>query len=265
MSFFTNKVVWITGASSGIGAELAQQLAQAGARLILTARNEAALAVVRGGCLKCSPDCTVLSADLSHPDVAENLHREAIAIYGKIDILINNAGVTQRSMAQDTPIVIDRQIMELDFFIPVMLSKNLLSHFKAQGGGQIVVISSMAGLMGFPQRSAYAAAKHALMGFFETMQVEHTIPGFFITIVSPGRIKTPISLSAITATGAPHGLMDQGQENGIPVAVCARKILRATAHRRKHIIIARGERILWWIKWFCPPLYYRIARNAGAR
>ncbi len=117
--------------------------------------------------------------------------------------------------------------------------------------------------MGFPLRTGYSAAKHALKGFFETLQVEHTTPGMNITIVSPGRIKTPISLSAVLGNGETHNKMDDGQLNGIPVEKCASKILQAIEQKKKHIIIAKEEKILWWFWKNIRFLYYSIARKKG--
>ncbi len=263
--YFKDKIIWITGASSGIGAELAKQLAILEAKLILTARNESALLTVQKNCLQYTACCTILPADVCSADTIEVLVQHAIAAYGNIDIVIHSAGITQRSLAINTDMSVYRQLMEVNFFAPAAITKYLLPHFKEKNSGHIVVIGSMAGLMGFPMRTGYAAAKHAVKGFFETLQVEHTIPGLYITIVSPGRIKTPISLSALTANGSPHNKMDAGQLNGIPVVVCAQKIMKGIEQKRKHIIIARGERILYWLWWYCPPLYYRIARKKGMR
>lgn len=262
MKHFADKAIWITGASSGLGAELAVQLAKEKARLILSARNEVALAAVQQQCLAYTPHCIILPADLVNDPLAP-LATEALRTYDHIDILINNAGVTQRSLAISTTPEVDRRLMEINFFAPVLLTKLLLPHFQERKSGHVVAVSSVAGLMGFPMRTAYSAAKHALHGYFETLQVEHTIPGFYITIVSPGRVNTPISLHALTGTGSLHNQMDSGQQNGIPVQVCAAKILSAIEGRKKHVIIARNEKLLWWLRKFIPPLYYMIARKAG--
>lgn len=262
---FTNKIIWITGASSGIGAELALQLAQKKARLILTARSLDKLTNIRQQCLAYTQDCEILIADLSMPDANEKVAGEAIKCFGKIDIVILNAGVTQRSLATETSLSVYRSLMEINFFSPLIITKKLLPLFQQQASGQIVVVSSMAGLMGFPRRTGYAAAKHALMGFFETLQTENNIPGLAITIVSPGRINTPISLSALTYEGKAWGRADAGQLKGIPVAQCAAKILEAVARKKKHVTIARGERLLWWIRWYLPALYYRVANKKGMK
>lgn len=261
MGFFTNKVIWITGASSGLGEELALQLAREGARLILTARNREALGEVQR---RAGGESVLLPADLEKEDLSR-LATAALEAFGHIDILINNAGVTQRSMAEDTRLDVDRRLMEINFFAPITLTKQLLPHFRERQTGKVVVISSMAGLMGFPLRTSYAAAKHALQGYFETLQVEHTIPGFSALIVSPGRVNTPISLNALTASGEAHNKMDKGQANGIPVDVCVRKIVNGMRKGKQRVIVARSERLLWAFHKFWPSVYYKIARNVGAK
>jgi len=260
---FENKVVWITGASSGIGAELAKQFAKEKAMLIITARNAEALHHVKNVCLEDTSSCAVLTADMLQSDALLETTETAIKIYGRIDVVIFNAGISQRSYLGETDIGVYRHLMEINFFAPIIITKHLLPHFLLKQTGHIVAISSMAGLMGFPLRTGYAASKHALKGFFETLQVENSIPRLYITIVSPGRINTPISMNAITGSGLAHGKMDEGQINGIPAKVCAQKIISAIQLKRRHIIIARSEKILWWLWWFMRPLYYKIAREKG--
>ncbi len=260
---FKNKTVWITGASSGIGAELARQLAIQGARLILSARNVAALEAVAATCRQAGAACAVLPADMLQATQLPETTANAIAVYGHIEIVVLSAGSSQRSLASQTELHVYRYLMELNFFAPLIITQQLLPHFKETRKGHIVAISSMAGLMGYPLRTGYAASKHALKGFFETLQTEQQQAGLHITIVSPGRVNTPISLNAVLADGSTHGRMDKGQLNGIPVEVCARKILAGMQKRKKHLIIARSEQILWWLWWFARPLYYRIARKKG--
>lgn len=260
---FTDKVILITGASSGIGHELALLLAKEKARLILAARNQPALEAVRHQCLLHTPHCEILLMDVTSETQVNEGAQRALQFFGKIDVLVNNAGVTQRSKLIDTSVAAIRQLMEVNFFGAVMLTKALLPHFRQTGHGQIIVISSMAGLMGYPWRSGYNAAKHALQGYFETLQTEQPIPGLYTTIVCPGRIHTPITYSAITANGEPYGKMDPGQANGIPVDRCARKILKAMHTRKKIVLIAREEKILLWFKRYFPPLFYLIARKGN--
>ncbi|WP_291908055.1 SDR family oxidoreductase [Chitinophaga sp. CB10] len=260
---YQHKVILITGASSGIGRELALLLAQQKARLILAARNADKLRAVQQECLQWTADCQILPMDVTDEAQVQAGAARAITFYGRIDVLINNAGVTQRSKLIDTSVAAIRTLMEVNFFGPVMLTKALLPQFQAQGGGQVVVISSMAGLFGYPWRSGYNAAKHALNGYFETLQTEQPIPELYTTIVCPGRIHTPITFSAITGDGSAFGKMDPGQEHGIPVNVCARKIITAMHKRRKIVLIARAEKVLLWIKRYFPPLFYVIARKGN--
>ena len=260
---FKDKVVWITGASSGIGKELALQLSSKRAKLILTARNKEALEIVQQQCLQQTAFCKILLADLSKEDEAEKLVSAAIEQFERIDFVFLNAGVTQRSLAFETDLSVYRSLMEVNFFAPVLITQNLFLHFKKQGSGHFVAISSVAGLMGFPYRSGYAAAKHALMGYFETLQTENAVEGVKYTIISPGRINTPISISALTKDGSPHLKNDIGQQNGIPVEKCVSQILKAVENNKKHIIIARGEYWLWVIKKLMPALFYKIAHKEG--
>ncbi len=262
---FKDKIIWITGASSGIGAELVDKFATSGSKLILTSRRKDALENIINQHSSINKNIVALPADLTQNDSLHELTLEAINTFGHIDIVIHSAGVSQRSLAINTTEEVYRHLMEINFFSAATITRSLLPHFEKRGKGHIVAISSMAGLMGFPMRTGYAAAKHALKGFFETLQTEHNIPDLHITIVSPGRINTPISLSALTDKGVPHGAMDDGQLNGIPVSKCAEKILDAITQKKKHILIAKEERILWWLWWFVPSLYYKLARKNGLK
>ncbi|MGN7820087.1 SDR family oxidoreductase [Chitinophaga sp. 22536] len=260
---YQDQVIFITGASSGIGRQLALLLAQEKARLILAARHADTLATVQRECLQYTSFCEILIMDITQPEQVDAGAKKAWQLYGRIDVLINNAGVTQRSKLIDTQVSAIRQLMEVNFFGPVMLTKALLPYFQQQQHGQIVVVSSMAGLMGYPWRSGYNAAKHALQGYFETLQTEQPIPQLHTTIVCPGRIQTPITYAAITADGSPFGKMDPGQAHGIPVDKCARLIITGMRKRKKQVLIAREERILLWFKRFFPPLFYFISRKGN--
>jgi short-subunit dehydrogenase len=260
---FTDKVILITGASSGIGHELALLLAKEKARLILASRNQAALEAVRNECLLYTPHCEIVLMDVTDENQVNDGARRALQFFGKIDVLVNNAGVTQRSKLIDTSVAAVRQLMEVNFFGAVTLTQALLPHFRDQAGGQIIIISSMAGLMGYPWRSGYNASKHALQGYFETLQTEQPIPHLYTTIICPGRVRTPITYSAITANGEAYGKMDPKQVKGLSVTLCAQRILKAMRKRKKVVLIAREERILLWFKRYFPPLFYVIARKGN--
>ncbi len=260
---FKDKVVWITGASSGIGAELALQLSFQKAKLILTARNKEMLDQVQQKCLQQTLYCKIVVADLSKEEEAEKSVITALEQFDRIDIVFLNAGITQRSLAFETDTSVYRSLMNINFFAAVIITQKLFPYFKQQGSGHFVAISSVAGLIGFPYRSGYAAAKHALMGYFETLQTENAVEDVNYTIISPGRINTPISASALTKDGSPHLKNDIGQLNGIPVEKCSTQILKAVENNKKHIIIARGEYWLWVIKKLMPALFYKIAHKKG--
>ncbi|RFS22756.1 short chain dehydrogenase [Chitinophaga silvatica] len=263
MQQYKDKVVLITGGNSGIGKELALLLARQQAKLILVARNIPALEAARNECRLYTPNCEVIQADVTDEIQVKEAAERAVNIFGRIDVLVNNAGVTQRSKLIDTSVAAIRQLMEINFFGAVIFTKALLPHFKEQQQGQIIVISSMAGLMGYPWRSGYNAAKHALQGYFETLQTEQPIPQLYTTIICPGRIHTPITYAAITGDGSPYGKMDPHQEKGLSVHYCAREILKAMAKRKKVVLIAREEKLLYWIKKWCRPLFYWIARKGN--
>ena len=251
MTDIAGKVVWITGASSGIGEAMAYEASAAGAKLVLSARRQAELERVRSACAY-PQNVAVLPADLTNFD-AESLHERAVACFGPIDVLVNNAGISQRSSVIDTGLAVYRRIFELDFFAPVALTKAVLPGMSARGFGHIVAISSVVGYLGTPQRSGYAAAKHAVQGFFDSVRAESWRSGVKVTIVCPGYIRTNVSINAITASGESHGLMDRGQEKGMDARLCARKVWSAVAADREEIVIGK-EALAVLVKRFAPRL-----------
>lgn len=258
MEEFKNKVAWITGASSGIGEALAYSYAKKGAWLILSGRNKEALEHVQKNCLLFTDKCEVLSFDMLAIDAFHTVVEQATGLFGRIDFLCNNAGISQRSLIADTPLAIDRKVMELDYFSQVALTKAVLPFFKSQQSGHIIVISSVAGKYGFHYRSAYSAAKHALVGFFETLRLEWKDVPVYVSLVYPGRIHTNISINAITSDGSKHGVMDEAQEKGIAADVCAEKILKGVRKKKVEILIGREELILVYMKRWFPSLYYKF-------
>jgi short-subunit dehydrogenase len=187
---------------------------------------------------------------------------EAEKAFGRIDILINNGGVTQRALVMETPIEIDRKIMEVNYFSGVILTKSVLPGMLARGYGHIAGISSVTGKYGFPLRSAYAASKHAMAGFYETIGAEYYHSCIRTTMVFPGRINTNISLGAMGPEGKPYNVMDTGQQNGTPVDKCARKIINGIRKNKREVFPGGKEILLIYIKRFLPGLAFRIARKA---
>ncbi len=257
------KIVWITGASSGIGEALAYEFSTKKCHIILTARNEERLEEVKDVCERKGGVCRIIPADLTDSAIIPGLVKEAVQAFGPVNIFINNAGMSQRSLAKDTPIEIDRKMMELNFFSGIHMIKELLPGMIKNGGGHIVAISSVVGKYGFPLRSAYSASKHAMQGFFETLNAELFHENIKTTIVSPGRIKTNISINAITKDGSKYGKMDKGQAKGMDVQKAAKKIIKSIEQEKKELLLGGKEAILVYIRKFLPSLYYYIARTAS--
>lgn len=256
-----NKVVWITGASSGIGEALAVHLSQSGAKLILSARRENELRRVQKSCTN-SGTHLILPLDLARPEAFTPAVQRAISLYGHVDILINNGGISQRALAKDTLLAVDLRLMEINYLGTVGLTKALLPGMIERQAGQIVVITSLVGKFGTPMRSGYAASKHALHGFFDSLRAEVYADGIAVTIVCPGFVKTNISFNALTAGGTLQNKMDDAQANGISPERCARKIIRAVKNRKSEVYIGGKERYAVYLKRFFPGLFNRIIRTA---
>lgn len=235
-----NKVIWITGASSGIGEALVYAYNAQGAKLIISSRNRDELFRVKGNC-KNQINVHVLSLDLEEIDDLPRKANDAHKIFGKIDILINSGGVTQRAAALATDASVEQKIMNINFWGTVNLTKAVLPGMIEQGGGKIVCISSVTGKFGVRNRSAYAASKHALHGYFDSLRTEVFDQNIKITMICPGYIHTDISLHALTATGTEHGKMDEGQQNGLAVNVCAQQIVKAVQQNKEEVYIGGKE------------------------
>lgn len=261
MSWFKDKVVWITGASSGIGEALAIELAKRGARLILSARREEELKRVAAISKLQELDLLILPFDLADTSNASALAAQVMNKFGRIDILINNGGFSQRSEAIETSDFLDRKIMEVNYFAQINLTKAVLPYMKRQKKGQIVVISSIAGKFGFYLRSSYSAAKHALHGFFESLRLETEKFGIRTLIVCPGKIKTNVSLNAVTSDGVKHGLMDASHQHAMSAEACALHIVSAIVSGREEIFVGGKELLLVKIKRFFPKLFSKLIRK----
>lgn len=254
-----SRIIWITGASSGIGEALALHWSSHGTTLILSGRSVPQLERVAEACRAREAEVLLVPFDLTNRDEITRAVEKVVSAVPRIDVLVNNGGIGQRSLIVQTPPEVSRRIMETDFWGHIELTQALLPFMVENGGGSIAVISSLSGLFGFPQRAFYCAAKHALHGFFETLQLEHHHDNIHVTMVCPGRVKTNISYHALTSSGREHGLMDKGQENGVSAAYCAAKIDRALKSRRRQVIIGKKEVIMPYLKRFLPSLFFRIA------
>jgi len=261
MSVYKDKVIWITGASSGIGEALALELAKQGARLILSARREDELKRVAVATQLPELDLMVLPFDLNNTSNASGLAAQVMNKFGRIDVLINNGGMSQRSEAIETPEIIERQLMEVNYFSAVNLSKAVLPYMKRQKGGHLVVISSIAGKFGFYLRSSYSAAKHALHGYFESLRLETERSGIKILMVCPGKVKTAVSLNAMTSSGIAHNTMDESHKEAMSAEECARQILSGIKAKKEEIFVGGKELLLVKIKRFFPAFFSKLVRK----
>lgn len=259
-SFFSGKTVWITGASSGIGEAVAQAFSQQGARVVLSARRREELERVRSTLE--SPDRHItVPLDLADSDSLPAAVEGVLATCGRVDILVNNGGISQRSRIADTDLSVDRRVMEVNFFGAVALTKLLLPSMRAAGGGSVVVVSSLVGELPTPLRSAYCASKHALHGWFEALRAEEYDNGIRVLMVMPGFIRTNVSINAVTGDGSAHGRMDDYQAAGLPAAVCAERVIRAVQRGREQVIIGGRETAGIYLKRWFPSLYRKVIRR----
>lgn len=228
---------WITGASSGIGAALARALAARGARLILSGRNVAALEAVAADC---GAGTMILPFEATDYAAIPRLAEQAWDWGGRIDGLVNNAGISQRSLAIETDFAVYERIVAVDLLAPIALTQALLPRMVGAGGGQIVAISSVAGIAGVPLRSAYSAAKHGLIGYHDSVRAENEHLGLKILVVAPGSIATNVSRNALNADGSVRGASDAAIDNGLSPAFAAAEILAAVNGGVRELVVAEG-------------------------
>jgi short-subunit dehydrogenase len=266
MSSVKNKVIWITGASSGIGEALAYVLAKAGAKLILSARRKQELERVKGNCpASTQPAVRVLPLDLEQPNTLYLCTAAAVQLFGHIDMLINNAGIRHHGLVAQTPLAMDRKLMEVNYFAAVGLSKFLLPHFIGRRQGHFVNISSVTGKFGTPYRSAYAASKHALHGFFDALRAEHSKDNIRVTMVCLGFIETPRSSSTDSKGLPPREKLNEKQWKGKPLGWCAREILSVIERSKEEVYVGGREVLGVYLKRFFPQLFTRIIRRIAVR
>jgi len=260
---YKEKVVWITGASSGIGKAMAIHYNKLGAFVILSARkNETLIAVQQK--LSNPKKSYVQVLDLEKSNEFVDITATIISKFKKIDILVNNGGISQRGEVHVTPLEIDRKIMEINYFGNIALTKALLPYYRAQKAGHIIVISSIAGKFGFYLRSAYSASKHALQRFYESLLLEEAKNNIYVTLAYPGKINTDISVSALNSKGEKHGVMDHNQATGMSATTCAEIIQKAESKHRKSDLVGNKEIKAVYLKRFFPSLFWKIIAKQSA-
>lgn len=257
------KVVWITGASSGIGRAIALDCATRGARLILSARNEAELRAVKKEAGLSDADALVLRLDLTRYTNFSKEVQKVIRKFGQIDLLINNGGISQRSLAHETGMKVYEDLMAVNYFGNIALTLAVLPSMRQRRAGHIAVISSVAGKLGTPLRSGYSASKFALSGFYEALRAENFRENIGVTMVYPGFVNTRVSFNALNASGKKQGVMDAAQAKGIPAAECARRTVDAIVKGRNEVYISGArEAFAVFMHRFFPGLFARIIRKA---
>lgn len=266
---FSNAVVWITGASSGIGAALATQLAGRGCSLVLSSRDSAALSRVRDTCIErgaASDRIMILPLDVLDFDAMAEKAAAVVERFGRIDLLLNNAGVSQRSACVDTDFEVYRQMLDINVLGPIALTKAVLPIMLRQGHGTLAVTASVAGKVGAPLRTGYCAAKHAVMGFFDALRTEIGPAGLQVVTITPGFIRTNVAKNALNARGQATGTSDDDIEGGMSADDCAAAIIEGFAAGTAEIAVGEGpEMALLQLKREDPEATFRMLEEMAVK
>lgn len=266
MSNLENKVVWLTGASSGIGEALALALAKQQVKLVISARRVQELERVKKALNLSDDKCFIQPLDLEKIETFEQATKNIIAKFGSIDILVNNAGLSQRSLAKDTSIEVDKRLMNVNYIGTVALSKCVLPYMLQSKTGLFVTITSAVGKIPSPWRSSYAASKHALHGFFDSLRAECYDEGIRVLLVCPGFISTNVSVNALTGNGMPLGQMDDATQKGLSPQQCAEGIIQAIKSGKEEVIIGGlKEKFGIWMKRHFPSIFSIMIRKMKVR
>lgn len=266
-----DKVVLITGASSGLGEALSHAFYNAGCKVILAARRMEELERVKGALLSSSQSVVchhpvVFSIDISDLKALPKKAQELIAIHGKIDILVNNSGISSRSDVASTLLDVDLKVMVVNYFGHVALTKGILQSMIDQKSGHIVAISSIQGKFAIPYRSSYSASKHAMLAFFDALRAEVHDKNIHVTVVSPGYIRTNLSCNALHGDGSKHNVLDQTTAEGILPQEAAEKIITAVVRGQKELVLAScTAKIAMYLRLLCPNLYFYLMEKRAAR
>ena len=262
---YKDLTIWITGASSGIGEALAINFAKRGATLVLSGRDKDKLAAVKKRC-KQSKKHIIVPFDISESKQAKEAYDAVKSQAGKIDWLINNAGVSQRSLIMETDEDVERKIMEIDYFAQTRLTRLVLPDMIAQGGGKVVMISSVAGLLGTQYRGAYGAAKAALHMWANSLRAELHDQGIEVATIFPGFIQTNVSINALIGDGSTQGTMDEATNNGLTTTAFAKQAIKALSKGEEYIIVAGNkEKLATRVNRVSPPKLYKLIRESQVK
>lgn len=259
-----DEVIWITGASSGIGEELAKQYAKRGTKLILSARRKVELERVRNSCIH-PENIKIVVLDLTDFVSLPQRVEEAKQCFGRIDLLINNGGVSQRSMIVETDFEVYKQLIAINYLGTVALSKALLPHFIERQQGQYAVVTSVMGKYGSPFRSGYAGSKHALHGFFDVLRMEHQKDNISVSLLCPGFVQTNVTINALTGDGSSLGHDDPATKNGLQVEAFCRKAIKAIDKKAWETYFGRKEKLGVYLKRISQKLLHSIVIRSNVR
>ncbi len=264
MDDYRGKWIWITGASAGLGKALALAYDKMNAHLILSSRRKEVLEQVKSECSGLG-EKHILPLDLENYSHLDSAMDTILSFTDRVDILINNGGVSQRSEAIETGIDVSKRIMDINFLGTVALTKAVLPLMVNAGSGQIVVISSVVGKFGSPFRSSYSASKHALFGYFDSLRFELEDKGIDITMICPGFIHTDVSRNALSEDGSPTQVMDEKTKNGLEPAEFARRAVKAIRQHKKEVYIGKTEILAIYLRRYFPALFRYVIKRSNVR
>ena len=257
-----DNVVAITGASKGIGAELARQLAAKGAKLVLAARGEKELAEIADDCRRAGASAVTATADVAIERDCQAVVATALEAFGRLDTLVNNAGASMWARFEDIEdMSILQRIMQVNYMGAVYCTRHALPHLRASRG-RIVGISSLAGRVGVPTRTGYSASKHAMTGFFDSLRIELAESGVTVTMIYPGFVATGIRENAAGPDGKPIRVSPVNEGRVMSVEDCARRIVAAIERREREVVMTARGKLGLWLKLIAPALVDRIAKRA---
>ena len=259
-----DKTIWITGASSGIGEALTYELSKLGCRLVISARNREQLLAIRNKCTY--PErMHIVPLDLKDYHKMDSLVQQVISTAGQIDMLVNNAGVSQRSLIIETELEVYKKLMDINYLGTVALTKALLPHFIKQGNGHFVTVTSLMGKFGSPFRSGYCGAKHALHGFFDVLRMEHQKDGVHVTLICPGFVNTRVAINALTGSGESQLSNDTATEKGMDPTIFAKKMIKAIRQQKFEAYIGKKEVMGVYLKRLIPRLLHSVVLKSNVR
>lgn len=267
-------VVVITGASSGLGKECARAFHAAGARLVLCGRDATRLQQVVQELTATSASAkqkqthtpSTVTFDLADRHTVDRAAEEILKCYGHVDVLINNAGISFRGNILDTSVSVQRDVMETNYFGPIALTQALLPSMVGRRSGHIIAISSVQGKIAIPYRSAYAASKHATQAYFDCLRAEVERDGIGVSVISPGYIRTNLSLNAVTGDGSKYGVMDKNTATGWDPADVAQAILKAVRHRSKDVVLAGAlPTVAVYLRTLWPALFFKLMSSRARK